>query len=176
MTLEQWRFRDPLAILLDAEARSCKGCTHSAVAFDRQYCGKGKKHGRRCGAYQEKQGQGDKGMAQIKRQAVVETLHEQSPFSMVMALWTQWMRLVDQQATSGDANLQDTKDFMRLGEAVDVMINDLPRYQWWAIRKSRGICSVWRFPDVAIEDALLKAEEILTPKMRNHIATRRYFN
>lgn len=174
MTLEQWRFGNPLDILISSESRSCKGCQHAAVAFDRQYCGKGKKYGRQCAQYAIED-QGEKTMPQVQRIAIVETLHTQSPYSMLLAIWAQWMRLADHQHSMGDANLQDTKDFMRTAEAVNTMIDDLPRYQWWAIRKSRGICTVWRFPDVRVEDALQKAEDILTPKLRNHIATRRYF-
>lgn len=173
---EQWRYRNPLDILLASEARSCKGCAHVDVAFDRQFCSKGKKYGRRCAAYQEKQVHREEAMQQARKIAVVETLHEQSPYSIVLALWAQWMRLADHQYSMGDGNEQDTKDFMRTGEAVDAMINDLPRHLWWAVRKSRGICTVWQFPGIKIEDALQKAEEILTAKMKNHVATRRYFN
>ena len=53
MTLENWRYGDPLAILIAAENRGCKGCQHAAVAFDRRYCSKGKKYGKRCGQYTE---------------------------------------------------------------------------------------------------------------------------
>ncbi|HXA47265.1 MAG TPA: hypothetical protein VNW52_06525, partial [Burkholderiaceae bacterium] len=84
--------------------------------------------------------------------------------------------LSDQQYSDGDANLQDTKDFMKTGEALETMINDLPRHLWWAIMKSRGICTVWLFPNLNILDALADAEEKLTPKMKQHLATRRYFD
>lgn len=53
MTLERWRYGDPLTILLQKEASTCKGCAHAAVAFDRRYCDKGKKYGKRCGQYRE---------------------------------------------------------------------------------------------------------------------------
>lgn len=85
------------------------------------------------------------------------------------------MHLTDQQHSGGDANLQDTRDFMRTAEAVDVMVDDLPRVNWWAVRKSQGLCTVWRFPDSSYADALLDAERLLVPKMKNHIAVRRYF-
>lgn len=101
---------------------------------------------------------------------------EQSPFARAMDVWSRWVALSDQVCSKGDSNLQDTKDFMRAGEAIETMINDLPRHQWWAIRKSRGISTVWLFPNLSILDALEAAEKILTPKMRQHIATRRFFN
>jgi hypothetical protein len=52
--MSEWG-RDPLRILLEREARSCKGCAHIQVAFDRQYCSKGKKMVRRCQSYKEVQ-------------------------------------------------------------------------------------------------------------------------
>lgn len=105
-----------------------------------------------------------------------ETFIEQTPYNQVLDIWHRWVSLADRVNPDGDANLQDTKDFMRAGEAVEVMINDLPRYQWWAIRKSKGISTVWLFPSLNLLDALDDAEKILTPKMRQHIATRRFFD
>ncbi len=43
--------RDPLDILIDIESRTCKGCMHEIILFDRRHCTKGKKHGRRCKTY-----------------------------------------------------------------------------------------------------------------------------
>ena len=106
----------------------------------------------------------------------VERPAETTPFGRVMSVWARWIALRDYQETSGDANLQDTRDFMRTGEAVETMVNNLPRHQWWAIRKSRGISTVWIFPNLSLEQALADAEKILTPKMKEHLATRRYFN
>lgn len=115
-------------------------------------------------------------MMQTARKNESDSFVEKTPFGEVMSIWTRWMALKDQQHTGGDSNLQDSRDFMRTGEAVEVMINDLPRIQWWAVRKSRGIATVWIFPNTSLSEAMERAEEILTPKMRAHIATRRYFN
>ncbi|ATQ77887.1 hypothetical protein CR152_27830 [Massilia violaceinigra] len=113
----------------------------------------------------------------IAESAVVEAAPErESPFNVVMGIWARWMRLADQQHPGGDANLQDTRDFMRTAEAVNVMVDGLPRVNWWAVKKSQGICTVWRFPDSSYADALQGAEVALVPKMKNHIAVRRYFN
>lgn len=100
----------------------------------------------------------------------------ETPYSIVMALWTRWVSLKDFQYSDGDANLQDSKDFMRTGEAVECMINGLPRAQWWAIRKARGISTVWIFPNLSLAETLEDAERALTPKMKSHVDTRRYFN
>lgn len=98
-----------------------------------------------------------------------------SPFNQALAVWASWISLADRQEAGGWSNSQDTKDFMKTGEAVETMINDLPRVQWWAVRKSRGIATVWRFPELSLADAMADAETTLTPKLRNNLATRRFF-
>lgn len=98
------------------------------------------------------------------------------PFDVVMRIWALWMNLKDAQHSAAEAPSQDTKEFMALGEAVMAMVDDLPRQQWWAVLRSRGICTVWRFNEASFPDALAAAEEALTPKMRKNVATRRYFN
>lgn len=98
-----------------------------------------------------------------------------TPYNVVMAIWTSWMSLADRQEAGGWSHPQDAKEFMRAGEAVDTMINDLPRNQWWAVRKARGLATVWRFPEQSLADALEDAELALAPKMARHVDTRRYF-
>lgn len=114
-----------------------------------------------------------------------------TPFMRCMKIWASWITLKDQRNVGGWSHPQDAKEFLRAGEAVEVMINDLPRVQWWAIRKAHGIApgvefagdaprrvgvSVWRFPDTSLPDALEAAESTMTPKMRNNIDLRRFFN
>lgn len=59
MTRQYDYSRDPMEILISREEvaarRSCAGCQHSIVVFDRKICGLSitGKHGRRCSAYQE---------------------------------------------------------------------------------------------------------------------------
>lgn len=99
-----------------------------------------------------------------------------TPFSRVMKTWAHWMRLDDHKISTGDAHPQDVKELMACGEAVDVMVDDLPRIQWWAVRKAYSISTVWRFPEHAYADALSAAEATLSEKMQRNVATRRYFN
>lgn len=99
-----------------------------------------------------------------------------SPYHSVMKTWARWMTLSDSQHSEGLSNPQDVKEFMACGEAVDVMIDALPRIQWWALRKAHGIATVWRYPEDSFADAIVAAELILLPKMKKNIATRRYFN
>lgn len=113
----------------------------------------------------------------IADHAVIDSApRKQRPFDVVMGIWAQWMRLKDCQHPTGDGHPQDTKEFMALGEAVTAMLDDVPRVEWWAVMRSRGICTVWRFPESSFADALESAEERLMPKLLKHVATKRYFN
>lgn len=100
----------------------------------------------------------------------------ESGFSRVMKTWARWMTLEDHQHSNGWANPQDVKEFMACGSAVENMIDNLPRIQWWAVRKAFGIATVWRFPDYSYERALEEAEHTLSRAMQRNIATRRYFH
>jgi hypothetical protein len=114
-------------------------------------------------------------MNTVEHAVLVEAPKADRPFDIVMGIWARWMRLRDHQHSLSDGNPQDTKEFMALGEAVDVMVDGLPRVQWWAVHRSKGICTVWRFPEVSLMDALADAETTLTPKLMKHVATKRYF-
>ena len=114
-------------------------------------------------------------MSAMAEAVQTEAPERESPFSVVMKIWASWMTLTDRQHSAGYSNPQDVKEFMSCGEAVDTMINDLPRVQWWAIRKAYGIATVWRFPDHSFADALSSAEATLLPKLKKNLATRRYF-
>lgn len=107
--------------------------------------------------------------------AIQSAPERDTPFNRVMKVWASWMSLKDQQEPQGWSHPQDAKEFMRTGEAADTMINDLPRAQWWAVRKARGIATVWRFPELSLPDAMEAAEMTLTVKMAINVDTRRYF-
>lgn len=101
---------------------------------------------------------------------------DETGFNKVMKTWARWMTLQDHQQSNGWANPQDVKEFMACGSAVENMIDNLPRIQWWAVRKAFGIATVWRFPDYSYEQALEEAERALSTTMQRNIATRRYFH
>lgn len=103
-------------------------------------------------------------------------LVQDSPFNRVMKTWARWMTLADHQQSNGWAHPQDVKEFMACGSAVEIMIDNLPRIQWWAVRKAFGIATVWRFPGHSYEQALKEAERALSNAMQRNIATRRYFH
>lgn len=107
----------------------------------------------------------------------IEVAPEQgTPYQRVMKVWRQWQGLADRQEGGGWSHPQDTKELMATGEAVEKFVNDLPRVQWWAVRKAHGIApAVWRFPNANYETELLQAEETLTAKMQTNVNTKRYF-
>lgn len=114
----------------------------------------------------------------VTEKAVVGTIAptRNAPFAAIMKVWASWITLKDSREVGGFSHPQDAKEFMCTGEAVEVMINDLPRVQWWAIRKANGVApAAWRFPDTSMADALEDAETTLTAKMRRNLYTRRYF-
>lgn len=53
MTLSSQLYRDPLDILINEEAKTCRGCKHEQKAFECLYCDLGKKHGNHCKSYDE---------------------------------------------------------------------------------------------------------------------------
>ena len=110
------------------------------------------------------------------RKVDLDVLHQMTPMDVCLNIWARWNSLADYQVSTGAGNEQDVKEFMRTGEAVECMINSLSRCQWWAIRKSKGICTAWIFKDTIFADALAEAEAVLDPLMRKHVATRRYFH
>jgi hypothetical protein len=62
MTVDSYRYRDPLEVLIADESRTCKGCAHEIRTEFRtggqkqvyQSCSKSMKHGRRCKQYRNK--------------------------------------------------------------------------------------------------------------------------
>jgi hypothetical protein len=109
-------------------------------------------------------------------QAILEEAPQaDSPFVVVMKLWARWMTLTDRREAGGWAHPQDVKEFMRAGEAVDAMVNDLPSAQRWAIYRAYGIATVWRFPNLPLAEVVIEAEQILTPKMLRNVDVKRYF-
>lgn len=121
--------------------------------------------------------EGEKGktMPKISVGVANETFSERDPVDAVLDVWARYLSLSDHQISLIEGNPTDTKEFMRLGEAVETMVNDLRRHQWWAVRKSKGFCTQWIFQDAIYEQSLLQAKEILEKKMRGHIACARYF-
>lgn len=113
-------------------------------------------------------------------QAILEEAPQaESPFVAVMKTWARWMTLRDDiRRSAGLSHPQDVKEFMSCGEAVDALVHDrsiLTEHQRWAVKRVFGVASVWRYPDVSLQDTFAAAEEILMPRLQKNVATKRYF-
>lgn len=60
----------------------------------------------------------------------------------------------------------------KAGEAVDVIVNALPAHQSWAMKKTCGLTSLWRFPSLVFEDVVVDAKRELENKLKINVATR----
>lgn len=122
-----------------------------------------------------------------KQTAANQPFHQVDPYAMLLACWVDYMRVPDlhlspqgmkligdapPDATVGEA--QYIAD-LRLGEAVNAMVDSLTVIHRWAVYKSQGISTVWRFPNASYEAVLLEARDELENKLRKHVATRLYF-
>jgi hypothetical protein len=122
-----------------------------------------------------------------KEPAANQAFGQVDPYAMLMACWVDYMRVPDLHLSSrgmklvGDAppdvtvgEAQYIAD-LKLGEAVNAMVDSLVMIHRWAIYKSQGISSAWRFPNANYETVLLDARDELEKKLRKHVATRLYF-
>ena len=110
------------------------------------------------------------------------------PYSELMACWVDYMRVDDRDLGSRgmklasdaveerDVHAQQRSADLKMGEAVNAMVDSLCVQHRWAIAKSQGIASMWRFPNARFEDVLTDARDELEKKLRNNVATRLHFS
>ena len=106
---------------------------------------------------------------------------------VLMACWCDLMRADDRDLGAGgmklesdaepDVNVHDAqrKTDMKIGEAVNAMVDSLSTQHRWAICKSQRLATVWRFPNADYEVVLMEARDELEKKLRKNVATRLYF-
>lgn len=110
----------------------------------------------------------------------------QTPLDVCLDCWVRWLDYADLDigwrgksigmVGSGRSSEQIyTALEMDAGRATDAMINSLPVQHAWAIRKRCSVATVWRFPQLDFCAVLLEAEKALEKKLKNNLATRRYF-
>jgi hypothetical protein len=109
------------------------------------------------------------------------------PYVQLLACWVDFMRADDRDLGVGgmklasdaalDINVHDAQRAadLKMGEAVNAMVHSLPALHRWAIYKSQGIATVWRFPNADFGATLTTAREELEEKLRKHVATQLYF-
>ena len=122
-----------------------------------------------------------------KATAVQSTINKPDPYAACMACWSDYMRADDRDLGAAGMKLAgegiDERDVherqraadLKVGEAVNAMVDSLQMRDRWAIYKSQGISSAWRFPNARYEDVLVDARDELEKKLRNNVATRLYF-
>jgi hypothetical protein len=109
------------------------------------------------------------------------------PYAQLMACWADYMRTDDRDLGVGgmklasdaepDVNVHDAQRAadMKMGEAVNAMVDSLTVLQRAAIYRSQGIATAWRFASSNYEAVLLQAREDLEEKLKKNLATRIYF-
>jgi hypothetical protein len=127
-------------------------------------------------------------LRRVRREDVApSTVVKPDPYALLMACWSDFMRTDDRDLGAGGMKLKgdgaDDKDVheqqlaadMKVGEAVNAMVDSLTALHRWAICKSQGISRGWRFPNADYELVLSEARDDLEKKLRNNVATRLYF-
>ena len=128
-------------------------------------------------------------LRRVRREEVARpAFNKPDPYVMLMVCWLDYMRADDRDLGVGgmklasdaepDVNVHDAQRLadMRMGEAVNAMVDSLTVLQRAAIYKSQGLATAWRFGGSNYEAVLLAAREDLEEKLKKNLATRIYFS
>jgi hypothetical protein len=127
-------------------------------------------------------------LRRVRREEVAKPAFDKpDPYVLLLACWVDYMRTDDRDLGAGGMKLvgdaepdisvheaQRAAD-LKVGEAVNAMVDSLQQLHRWAICKSQGIATAWRFPNAEFGATLQSARDDLEQKLRKHIATRLYF-
>lgn len=114
-------------------------------------------------------------------------INQPDPYAICMSCWVDYMRTDDRDLGANGMKLagegRDERDVhdrqraadLKIGEAVNAMVDSLQIRDRWAIYRSQGISSAWRFSEVDYSTILSNARDELEKKLRKNIATRIYF-
>jgi hypothetical protein len=123
-----------------------------------------------------------------KEKAANQAFDQPDPYATLMACWVAYMRVDDRDLGSRGMRLASDAEAdrdvhaeqhladIKMGEAVNAMVDSLTIQQRWAICKSQRISAVWRFANANYEAVLMEAREALEEKLKNNVATRLYFS
>jgi hypothetical protein len=124
----------------------------------------------------------------VRRDEVAKpTFQKPDPYVQMMACWLDYMRTDDRDLGIGgmklaseaepDVNVHDAQRAadIKMGEAVNAMVDSLTVLQRAAIYRSQGLATSWRFSSSNYEAVLLQAREDLEEKLKKNLATRIYF-
>jgi hypothetical protein len=128
-------------------------------------------------------------LRRVRREEVARPAFDKpDPYGALMACWADYMRVDDRDLGSRgmklasdaeedrDVHAQQRAADLKIGEVVNAMVDSLSIQHRWAIYKSQGIASAWRFQNARYEDVLTDARDELEKKLRNNVATRLYFS
>jgi hypothetical protein len=122
-----------------------------------------------------------------RAQVVQPAFDRPDPYAQLMACWVDYMRTDDRDLGAGgvklasdaepDVNVHDAQRAadMQIGEGVNAMVDSLAMLHRWAIDKSQGIATAWRFQNADFGATLTAVREELELKLRKNVATRLYF-
>lgn len=123
-----------------------------------------------------------------KVEPVAPMFGQRDPYSILMACWVDFMRVDDRdlgargmKLVSGaevdrDVHTEQYLADLKIGEAVNAMVDSLTIQYRWAICRSQGISTAWRFQNADYAEVLESARDELEKKLQKHVATRLYFS
>jgi hypothetical protein len=128
-------------------------------------------------------------LRRVRKEDVVQpAFGRPDPYTMLLACWVDYMRVDDRDLGSrgmklasdaeSDINVHEAQRAadLKIGEAVNAMVDSLSVQHRWAIYRSHRISAVWRFPNADYEAVLLEARDELEQKLKKNVATRLYFS
>lgn len=123
-----------------------------------------------------------------EKPAANQAFHKADPYAALMECWVSYMRTDDRDLGSRgmklasdatadrDVHAEQYLADLKIGEAVNAMVDSLTVQYRWAIYKSQRLTAVWRFPNANYEEVLLAARDDLEQKLKKNVATRLYFS
>ncbi|WP_312547579.1 hypothetical protein [Massilia sp.] len=111
-----------------------------------------------------------------------------NPYGILMACWVDFMHTNDRDLGSRGMRLEGDADpdvgvheaqriaDIKTGEAVNAMVDSLSIQHRWAIYRSQGISTAWRFQNANYAEVLEAARNDLEQKLQKNVATRLYFS
>lgn len=123
-----------------------------------------------------------------KPDTVQPAFDKPEPYAILMACWVDYMRVDDRDLGSRGMKLVSDAEVdrdvhaeqhlanLKIGEAVNAMVDSLTIQHRWAIYRSQGISTAWRFQNANYAEVLEAARNDLEQKLRKNVATRLYFS
>lgn len=128
------------------------------------------------------------GLRRVRREEVTRpAFNRPDPYVLLMACWVDYMRTDDRDLGAGrmrlngevnsdlDVHEQQRAADLKMGAAVNAMVDSLTVQYRWAIYRSQGISTAWRFQSADYAEVLIAARDDLEAKLKKNVATKIYF-